>query len=97
MGYRTIVILYNDEQHVWEHDPELGKKIANSQRGNEEFDLGKVVEVAHADDQTIAVIDSYNYHQLAKSNWKFDEKHDEIKLKMLKLAAEEMGYSLVKK
>lgn len=53
MGYRTIVVLYNDEQHVWEHDPELGKKISNSQRGNKEFDLGKVVEVAHADDQTI--------------------------------------------
>lgn len=97
MGYRTIVILYNDMQHVWQHDPDLGRKIASCQHKKISFNSGSVVEMCHADEQTIAVIDSYNYHPLAQSNWKFDEKHDEIKLKMLKLAAEEMGYSLVKK
>ncbi len=97
MGYRTVVILFNDMQHVWQHDPDLGRKIANCQHNKISFNSGSVVEVAHADDQTIAVIDSYNFHPLASSNWTFDESCEQIKLKMLEKAAEEMGYSLVKK
>lgn len=97
MGHRTVVILFNDEQQKWQHDPELGQKIATSQYNYGEFYGGKVVEVAHSDDQSLAVIDSYNYQIIGDSNWIFGETPDEVKLKLLRRAAEAMGYSLVKK
>ena len=41
MGYRTVVVLANDDQHNWEQDPELGKKIAIKTGGKKvnPFDL----------------------------------------------------------
>lgn len=97
MGYRTLVMLYNDDQHNWQNDPELGNKIADGQMRQKPFPGGQVIAQDHADTQVIAVIDSYQYYPLAYSNWSRNEPHlDDVKLKMLRLAAEELGYKLVK-
>ena len=98
MGYRTVVILENDEQNVWKNDPELGKKISEAQHRNHLFTGGSVVEVTHADNQTLAILDSYHFYPLASSHWNEHENdiHD-IKLKMLEKAANELGYTLTRK
>jgi hypothetical protein len=50
MGFRTVVVLSNDQAHEWTQDPELGQKIM--QAGLEipngaYFQYGKVVEQVH--------------------------------------------------
>lgn len=98
MGYRTVVILENDEQNVWKNDPELGKKISAAQNGrNTRFIGGSVVECVHADDQTLAIVDSYDFYPLASSNWNEHENSHDIKLKLLEKAANELGYTLTRK
>lgn len=105
MGYRTIVVLYNDEAHTWENDPELGKKISriaacrypDGIKGQQHLEYGKVVQHAHADCQTLVVFDSYNMIPLAEGNWNAAETNEDIQLKLLKDAASKLGYRLVKK
>ena len=30
MGFRTVVVLFNDQASEWENDPSLGKKISHA-------------------------------------------------------------------
>ena len=97
MGYRTVVILENDEQENWMYYPELGKKIAAAKYArNRLFDGGSVVECVHADEQTLAILDSYHFYPLASSHWDSHESTNDIKLKMLEAAAKELGYTLTR-
>lgn len=105
MGHRTIVILYNDQASEWENDPLLGKKIAramNHATGGRAEDpkadlhYGRVVECAHADCLTLGVFDSYSFKPLAHDSWRRGEADEAMKLRMLKEAAESMGYRLTK-
>ena len=104
MGFRTVVVLYNDQASTWENDPELGKKIAralNSAMGHTpepEADLGygKVVECSHADTQTLAVIDGYDFKALAYDHWYQNKSDEEMQLRLLKEAAEKLGYRLTR-
>ena len=106
MGFRTTVILYNDQCHEWQHDPKLGEKIANAmssamygeQRNRDaEFGYGRVIECAHADTQLIGVLDSYHFKPLGFGNWRPNEPDAERDLRMVKEAAARLGYRLVKK
>ena len=100
MGYRTVVILANDQQHEWEKDAELGQKIAKAaaarRRVGGGFDYGNVVEVEHADVQRLVVIDSYNTEVLAEKSWHRSEGADSAAVALLKQAAEALGYKLVR-
>ena len=108
MGFRTVVVLFNDQASEWENDPSLGKKISRAKNfatgrplGLGKNDIhkanigyGRVVECAHADTQTLAVLDSYNMTQIAHSRWNPNDK--DVELKLLKEAAEKLGYKIVK-
>jgi hypothetical protein len=109
MGYRTVVLLENDRASEWEKDPELGRKIAVAMnyamparmepgdRSKADLGYGHVVSCHHADTQVIGVFDSYSFKPMAFSHWYAKEDDEAMKLKMLKAAAEEMGYRLVKR
>ena len=99
MGYRTVVVLANDDQHNWEQDAELGAKIARAaaQHGRDDspcFGYGTIVEVEHADRQTLVVLDSYNGKAIAEKHWTPREDQFEIELSLLKQAAARLGYRL---
>ncbi len=95
MGYRTVVILSNDDMPSWENDPELGKKIARaaatsfpSSDSRCGFQYGDIAECVHADQQSLMLIDGYNAQTLTASNWRPGETEEETNLRMLKLLAE---------
>jgi len=108
MGFRTIVLLNNDRCTEWENDPELGRKIAigmnyvskvyypNMHENPADLRYGKVIECAHSDQETLAVIESHSYHPIATSFWYAKEDDDARNLKLLKLAARKLGYRLTK-
>jgi hypothetical protein len=101
MGFRTVVVLNNDQTTEWEFDTKLGQRIswaAGSRCGDErELPYGRVVECVHADTQTLGYFDSHRFVPLLYSNWTRDETEAEVKLRMLKQLADSMGYSLRKK
>lgn len=109
MGFRTVVMLNNDASDKWSKDPELGQKIlramnytgrkddfyaSNSRLGG----YGQVVECVHADTQTLVRLDHYTgFEPLAHTSRTFGPSTDEDKIELLKRAAEELGFKLVKK
>jgi len=105
MGFRTVVILNNDRAHEWEYDANLGRLIsADMHRSRdartelESSGYGRVVECTHADTQTLAVIDSLQFVPAAYGQWsRNSETENELKIKLLRAAAEHLGYRLVKK
>lgn len=105
MGFRTLVILHNDRTGEWSKDPKLGEKIAQSMsfamgrgdKANAHFGYGSVVECCHADTQTLGVVNSYGFQPLAFSHWYASQTDEEMKLQLLKEAADAMGYRLTKK
>lgn len=105
MGYRTVVMLSNDYADKWINDPELGRKISiamnHANRTCEpygELGYGRVVECTHADTQTVAVLDGYDFFTpLARDGWRRGDSTDDRNLRLMKAAAEELGYRLVKK
>lgn len=105
MGFRTVVVLNNDQAHKWVKDPELGRKIsrAASLRGWADFHplekltYGEVVEQVHADTQTVAFLDGYGGKAMAYSHWFRNESEDQKNLKLLKSLADSLGYRVSKK
>jgi hypothetical protein len=109
MGFRTVVILYNDQCSEWENDPTLGKKIAhgmndamnynisNSRTSNAYLGYGKVVQCMHADTQTLAIIDGYQFTPIGHGFQHHDgESSENLMFKLFKSAAEHYGYKLIK-
>lgn len=107
MGFRTVVVLNNDQSHEWENDPELGKKIflaasAKTFSGEHEaarkfFPYGQVVEQVHADTQTLAVFDGYSGQAVSHAHWYRGQTDQEKNLALLKALADQMGYRMIKK
>ena len=100
MGFRTVVVLSNDQAHEWKNDPELGKKIfyaAQPGGWSAALQYGKIIECVHADTQTLAVLDGYGGKPVAYTHWN-REQTDEIRnLALLKELADKLGYRVVKK
>lgn len=99
MGFRTVVILSNDDAHTWKKDPKLGEKIVaawHRKDGEEHFEYGEVTEVVHADTQSLMLIDSLSGTALVSDRWVPDETDEQIELKMLTQLASKLGYSLNK-
>ena len=99
MGYRTVVVLANDEQHNWEQDPELGKKIAKAAANVQPLDFqsftyGSVVEVQHADCQRLVVLDGYKGTPIVEKHWYCFESQAEIEVALVRRAAKKLGYRL---
>lgn len=104
MGFRTVVVLNNDQAHEWENDPELGKKIwlGASMKGyqnhpDRHFQYGEVVEQVHADTQTLAVLDGYGGKPVAYTHWHRGQSDEVRNLALLKELADKMGYLISKK
>lgn len=108
MGFRTTVILYNDQASTWENDPELGKKISHAMNfangkmtaeDKQEASLGygRVVECAHADLNTLAMISGYDMNAVGHSSSYRHEEDDKIMLDLLRSAADRLGMKLTKK
>jgi len=102
MGNRTVVILYNDQSYQWENDPQLGKKISvgmNNCYAGRTADLGygRVVECAHADTNTFALLEGYRWNPIVQTFWNNDQTYEEIKIGILRAWADKEGYRLVKK
>lgn len=102
MGYRTVVILNNDRCNEWQNDSLLGSKISHAMHDVRGIaanlgGMGRVVECCHADTQTLAVIDSLVYTPLAYDLWVRNEKETQVQLKLIRQAADKLGYRLVRK
>jgi len=99
MGFRTVVVLSNDQSHEWENDPELGKKIFYAASAGDRLPLqyGQVVECVHADLQTLAVFDGYAGKPVAYTHWNRGQSDEVRNLALLKDLAEKMGYRVSKK
>jgi hypothetical protein len=99
MGFRTVVMLNNDLHHEWSKDGELGAKISRAMHTPGMMPhYGAVVQCAHADLQTLAILDGYtSFDQIAGKGWVREEAREDVALKLLKEAAEKLGYRLVKK
>jgi hypothetical protein len=100
MGFRTVVLFNNDQSSWWQEDPALGKHInetAASRATWGKFRYGNILEVAHADCNTLAVIESFNLHPLAHSNWYQNMDPTTRDVSLLKDAADKLGYRLVRK
>lgn len=108
MGFRTVVMLSNDRCDEWSKDPLLGEKIRRAMyfanKGDDRYgrfsnDLGgygRVVECVHADLQTLVKLEHYSsFEPVAYGHWYPNQK--DAKLELLKRAAEELGFRLVKK
>lgn len=98
MGFRTVLVLSNDQSHLWENDPELGKKIfesANGPRGSR-FEYGTIVEQVHADCQTLIVADKYEAKSVCSTSWYRTQTDAERDLDLLKKMAAKLGYKISK-
>jgi len=105
MGFRTVVVLYNDRTDEWKNDPQLGRKIMEGMNHTHETGLdsradigyGRVVECAHADTQTVAVLDSYLFTPIIHSFWHCNEPDEDRNIRLLKELADKLGYKVSKK
>jgi hypothetical protein len=102
MGFRTVVILNNDLASEWGNDPSLGKKILHSAGRinvcyDNEFQGGVVVECCHMDNQSFAIIDGMRFESVSHSSWSRSDTKESVALRLLKSAADKLGFRLVKK
>jgi hypothetical protein len=105
MGHRTVVVFNNDHLDVLRQDQEIGRKIQlailkycvnpdEAVIGN----LGYVAEQAHADLAKLVIIGNKGQFGLVELAGLHNSHNDpECELTLLKQAADNMGYSLVKK
>ncbi len=105
MGFRTIVVLNNDQCGAWSNDPQLGARIRDAMNHATGFPLppaaalenyGSVVACQHADVQMLCAVTHFQVKPLAYSHWSSGQKSPEVELALLKEAAAKLGYRLAK-
>lgn len=106
MGFRTVVILDNNHTREWSTDPKLGEKIVfasanvGSKRNPEGADLdhGRVIECCHQDIESLIVLNGLYLSRVMAINWnQKNVPQEEANLRLIKEAANNLGYRLVKK
>ena len=105
MGYRTIIVLDNDDTNLWGDDPlgkaitsASGKKISNlggeiMLEGNQ---IGTIIDCEHADIESLVHFSSLSGTVLAKNIHNSRVSEQELRENMLKEIASSMGFTLVK-
>ena len=98
MGYRTVVVLSNNEAHMWTKDVDLGSKIMDAGLAvdRKQFAYGKVVEQVHADTQSLIIADGYSGFAKAHTQWYPNQGTEQRDLELLQILAMQMGYTLRK-
>jgi len=102
MGFRTLAMLNNDLAFEWEHDPELGRKIAMAMNHPNDYTLsqignyGRVVECEHSDTQTIAIIEGTQWFTGLGYGFHSKDRDPESHVRLVRAAAAELGYTLTK-
>ena len=105
MGYRTTLIINNDNLELLQADPRIGTRLLtailgyniNPTHGNL-GPLGCVVEQAHADTVKLVILGkngSFDMEELAVNP--YNPKNLPIEVALLKSAADKLGYYLTKK
>ena len=109
MGFRTVVVLSNDQAHEWQKDPELGNKIMHAAAlkscggidsqalVRNMFSYGQIIEQVHADTQTLAVLDGYGGKAIAHTHWHRGQTDETRDLALLKELADKHGYVIRRK
>lgn len=97
MGFRTVIILNNDQSHEWDHDPDLGRKILRAAARITDFPYGSIAECVHADTITLGVVDGLQFVPVSYDSWHANQDATDTTLKLLNTAAEKLGYRLVKR
>lgn len=103
MGFRTVIVLSNDQAHEWMKDPLLGAKIWESAATSfirspvDHFQYGTVIEQVHADVESLAVLDGYGGRTVATSHWHSAKTAEDTELELLKKLADKLGYHVYKK
>lgn len=100
MGFRTVIVLNNDQAHEWSKDPNLGDKIwisavAGTDRDADlrtRFPYGEIVEQVHADCETLAVLDGYGGRSLVHASWYHNKTQQQTEEELLKKLAKRLGY-----
>lgn len=98
MGFRTIVIINNDRLNEIE-DPTLSRAVHGwfSRNPHERWQGPyHVVEQCHADQVSLLLVDSLQAECLA-AGMSWTRPDDALKLRVLKDAADKLGYRLVKR
>lgn len=104
MGWRTILILNNDNLDILSSDQDIGRKIYRAvlqKATRESVDLGPlgvVVEQSHADVAKLLVVGkdgTFGVEGLATLAYSHQDKNPILTL--LTAAAAELGYDLIKK
>ena len=105
MGYRTIIVLDNDDTNLWGDNPlgkaitsASGKKISNlggeiMLEGNQ---IGTIIDCEHADIESLVHFSSLSGTVLAKDIHNSRVSEQELRENMLKEIASSMGFTLVK-
>lgn len=101
MGFRTVVILNNDTMHQWEQDSSLGRKIAEAaskvRRDGGNMEYGKIVEVVHADAESLVHFSSLDGRVVAQDYWHPNKTNEQFEVELLKRFAEKHNLKLVSK
>lgn len=99
MGFRTVVVLFNDQASEWKTDQALGENIYQAMHDSKDRQLsyGRVVECVHADTQTLGILHDYQFTPLAHTHWHRQQTANDRAIELLKQAADSLGYCLVKK
>lgn len=97
MGFRTVVVLSNDQAHQWQKDAELGEKIwIAAADKNSRLEYGEIVEQVHADTQSLAILDGYGGSVVAQTWWNREQTPETLERDLLKSLAAKHGYRLSK-
>lgn len=104
MGHNTTVVFYNDDLNQLKTDPNIGEKIhaailQTTLKGSGvdvdcSFGCGKAIENHHADAYAVVAVGN-NDGEVLDTVWPYGD--DELKLRVLKAVAANMGYYVAKK